>query len=521
MLPPEWIIRDKIPDYGIDWEIQIVSNGEVTNKVLWAQLKATERLILPNNVPLKVESDHLKFFETCHLPVVVLYWVKSLESCFCMFVQGFIWDNLNQENPEWKEQKSVTIHFPPDSELNLEKLKTIAVDGYLKIVQNEMKRGLSGKEAFYWLDGIPKSDNRQLKEMVYDTLKFLQEEHFIEAIEAFSHILRVCTVSPTEKMSILNNMGTAYYFLCNYTEALKYFNAAIEVSEKTNEEDKKEGLLVAHSNIGLVYSMTGYPDLALLELKPLIKTYQDSEYKLIEGILLNSIGLAYQDKGMLNESLKYLKDAATSFRNANYVSGVATSLNNIGLIYIFIKNYDYAEDLFTQALNIYEGIDFTLGIANAVGNLGMIYNHKNNYDKALEYLNRALRIHRELKTRKYEANELGSIGLVYLGKGDFPLAYDYLNQALQVHREIGDRNGIAHNLNNLGYLQMKEWNPSGAIDYYLQAIKIYQESGNKLAEINTLNNLKDAYIFQDKFDKAKQCYDKIIKLSAELGMNEI
>ncbi|RJR43773.1 MAG: DUF4365 domain-containing protein [Desulfobacteraceae bacterium] len=481
-------------------------------------MKATEHLNIANDLPLRIRSDHLKFLETCRLPVVVLYWIKSLNSCFCMFAQGYIWDTLNKENSEWRTQKSVTIHFPTDSKLTVDKLMAIAVDGYLRIVQNQMKSGLSEKEAYYWLDGIPKSDNRELKEMAYDALKLIQEEHFSEAIDALSHILRVCTISPTEKMSILMNTGVAYYLLGDYADALELFNAVIEVSESANAEDKQEGLLIVHCNIGLVYSFLGYPDKAIAELTPLISRLQNSEYKVVEGSVLNTIGLAYKNKGMLNESIKYLNSAATSFQNANYISGVATSLNNKGLVYLLRREYDEAEDIFIKAMNIYEKLGSTLGVANAVGNLGLVYRHKHDYDKALEYINKSLEIHKKLNSKQYEANELGSIGLVHLEKGDFALALDYFNQALKLHREIGDRNGVANSLNNLGYLQMKKWDPSGAIEYYYKALAIYQGSGSKLAQINTLNNLIDAYRCRDEFDKARLCYERITKLCTELGI---
>jgi hypothetical protein len=43
MLPSEWIHRVKIPDFGIDMEVEIVEDGEVSAKVIWIQLKAIEK----------------------------------------------------------------------------------------------------------------------------------------------------------------------------------------------------------------------------------------------------------------------------------------------------------------------------------------------------------------------------------------------------------------------------------------------------------------------------------------------
>ncbi|UCF04732.1 MAG: DUF4365 domain-containing protein, partial [bacterium] len=47
-LPDEWIVRDIRPDYGLDLEVTIVEGTKVTNRVLWVQLKATEKKIGKN-----------------------------------------------------------------------------------------------------------------------------------------------------------------------------------------------------------------------------------------------------------------------------------------------------------------------------------------------------------------------------------------------------------------------------------------------------------------------------------------
>ena len=64
LLPPEWIHREKHPDYGIDMEVEIVEDGKVTNNVFWVQLKATES-IKPGQkeITYNAKTEHLKFWE--------------------------------------------------------------------------------------------------------------------------------------------------------------------------------------------------------------------------------------------------------------------------------------------------------------------------------------------------------------------------------------------------------------------------------------------------------------------------
>ena len=72
--------------------------------------------------------------------------------------------------------------------------------------------------ATYWLDGIPKSDDQELKELTLKGLLYAQGDEYPAAIEEFENILRVCTVSPTQRMSILLNLAVCYPCARIYTE---------------------------------------------------------------------------------------------------------------------------------------------------------------------------------------------------------------------------------------------------------------------------------------------------------------
>ncbi|KYK36568.1 MAG: DUF4365 domain-containing protein [Theionarchaea archaeon] len=124
-------LREKIPDYGIDVEVEIVEEEKVTNKVLWLQLKATENK--GGDVFYQMQTNHLKYYEGCHLPVLILYWIKSENEFCCVFAQEYI-EELSRYNPSWREQKTVKIRF--DSKVKAPgDLESIATDGYLYILK--------------------------------------------------------------------------------------------------------------------------------------------------------------------------------------------------------------------------------------------------------------------------------------------------------------------------------------------------------------------------------------------------
>lgn len=81
-LPKAWIVRDKNPDVGIDMEIEIVEDEEVTNKMIWVQLKATEKVSTKKEISYSMETKHLKYYEGCPVPVIIVYWIKSEEKFY-------------------------------------------------------------------------------------------------------------------------------------------------------------------------------------------------------------------------------------------------------------------------------------------------------------------------------------------------------------------------------------------------------------------------------------------------------
>ena len=164
-------------------------------------------------------------------------------------------------------------------------LSFVATEGYFYVLRKKLSIGPE-TSAYYWLDGIPQSDNEELKDRTLKALFSIRNEDYPAAIDELKNILRVCTPSPTERMSILLNLGNAYYFLCHYDSGLKNYEAILELAPRVDEESALEGKSAALGNIGLIY----------------------------------------RDKGDLDEALKYLKDALRIDREIGYKQGEASDL---------------------------------------------------------------------------------------------------------------------------------------------------------------------------------------------------
>lgn len=136
-IPDEWIMR-KIPkDYGIDYEIEIVENEEVTGKRIWIQLKSTENIeVKTKKIAGAEEAQSIKYIAyqttvnlleyslSCDFPLILGVVNLTNEMIYWIPLQEEITMNLEDKNPTWREQNTVVIHIPyhnnlkDDPELN-------------------------------------------------------------------------------------------------------------------------------------------------------------------------------------------------------------------------------------------------------------------------------------------------------------------------------------------------------------------------------------------------------------------
>jgi len=469
LLPSEWIVRDKDPDYGIDMEVEIVEAGEVTNNVLWLQIKATETAKLHSGIlSCHIRTANLKYYQGCSIPVVILYYIKQQEAFYCVFVQKYITEELCAVKPQWRERQTATVRFPQDSKLeDIGHLRSIAIEGRFYIIQQQL--GAREGSAQYWLDGIPESDNVELKERTLKGLEYSRVGNYRAAIAEFEDILRVCTISPTEKIATLLSLGNSHMSMSNWDASLKNYEAVLVLVGKVDEAHGLEAKANALGNIGLIYRFTIELDEALKYHQIALALHREISDKLSEASGLGNMGLIYRAKGDFDEALKYHHAGLKIHRKIGSKQGEANQLGNIGLVYIMTRDLDKALKYSQEALILQREIGDKQGEANQLCNIGVVYRIKKNLNDALKFFLDGLKIHREVGDRQGEANDLSNIGLVHRDNCDLDDALKYLKETLEITREIGDRYTEALTLGYIGLVYLDQGNLDDARKYLQEA----------------------------------------------------
>jgi len=517
MLPKEWIVREKTQDVGIDLEIEFVAGEEVENRMLWVQIKATEGVKPPNGaITYSMKTKHLKYYENSQLPVVILLWRKPENAFYCLFAQKYVREDLSAKDPDWRAKKKKTIVFPADSKLNsVNELKGIATGGYLYVIQQQLNLKSDGKSAVYWLDGIPKSDDEELKEGVLKAFSHMLNEKYLDAIAEFERILTVCTVSPTQKMAILVSLGNAYYSLNQFDQALKNFAAVIELTKKVGQKEALMGRMFSVGNIGLIYQTRGDLDSAFKYQEEALKLSKEIGNKEGQAISLSNIALSFRIRGDLDKAIKYQEEALKIEKAIGRKFGQASSLNNIGVIYEERGDLESAFKYFADGLRTSLEIGYRKGEAVALSNIGLIYSYRGDFENALKFFKDSLKIRREIGDEEGEAHDLCNIG-VLLDDFDSEEALKHLGEALNINRKIGYKEEEANALGNIGWIQFRKGDLEEALSNFNSALKIDKEIGRKSGEATDLSDISLVYKARGDLDSSLKYLEEAFKIDRQI-----
>ncbi len=516
LLPRGWIIRKINPDFGLDLEITIVEQNNVTNDVSWAQIKSTRKNLAAKKIALSLETRYLKYYEHGRLPILLFYYIKPKKAICYLFVQKYIQEILAKKKPAWRDQEYITIHF--ESKLSSgDEIAEIIRDGYYYIITGSMSKD----GVMYWLDGIPRSDDVEIKKRTWRAMLDIEEYKYQAGIDEMERILRELVLSPSQRMSTLISIGNALYRSKQLDGALEHYESALTVMQRVNESEARLGESFLRNNMSRVYMIKGDLDTALNLLQQALSLCKQINNIEGEACALGNMGVIYDTKGDLDKSLDFQQQALALHKQIGRKEGEAGALVNIGLIHNIRGEFDKALDFLKQALAIDNQIGDKEGVAVDLCNIGIIYQTKGDLDMALDMFNQALALDQQIGNKEGEASDLGNIGLLYSAEGNLNEALDLHKQALALHRQVGNKECEAKDLGNIGSVYMIMGNNDTALDFQQQALTLEHQIGDKRSEAVTLNSIGFINMNKGNNDMSLDFYQQALILSQKIGDKEI
>ena len=351
---------------------------------------------------------------------------------------------------------------------------------------------------------IEKSDFKNLKDFSDKNIGYFRFDRYYNSKDKFL-------------LSYYDSLGSLYYKMGKYEQAIKAYKEAIETGKNLDDTDSIE--VLCYWEIGQIYDILGQKESAL-------KYYLESTGKNTDKRDISMVAFNYLMLGnfYLTE-LKKPDEALKCYRIALEKSeeiGIpmwrdqykALSIKAIGLVYRDKGDPDKAIEYIEKSQDLFRGIDknfapFSFQIGFNYNSLAKIYQQKGDREKALFCLNKAFDIAKKNNSNISLAYK--NFGEFYLESEEFDKALDFYLKAIKLEEEQRSVNILEDYYEKTGEIYEKTCKIQEAYTYYLKSIDIIEHKRQymKVEE------------FKRDFMKDKiEVYEKVIDLLIKMGRPE-
>jgi len=104
IVPDEWVAREIKPDYGVDYIVEIFTNGQSTGKSFFVQLKGSTQEIENDTFKKQFDIANLGYYASLALPVLIVCVSVVTEQIWCMWS-----NNLTEAFTIKDKQESLSV----------------------------------------------------------------------------------------------------------------------------------------------------------------------------------------------------------------------------------------------------------------------------------------------------------------------------------------------------------------------------------------------------------------------------
>ncbi|MFA7444677.1 MAG: tetratricopeptide repeat protein [Flavobacteriaceae bacterium] len=325
------------------------------------------------------------------------------------------------------------------------------------------------------------------------------------------------SVQDTNKVNILTSLSEHSWRKNNYDDALTYAEDALQLAKKLRF---KKGEAVAYNNIGLAYYYQDNYSEARKNYVIAIEIFEAIGAVHETAWVYNSVGQTYYYQGNYSTALKNYFKARELFKNMGDKHGEATCYINIGIVYLAQGNYSEASKSFFVALKIQESINNQDGMATCYKNIGDVYLAQRDYPEALKNYFASLEIREALDNKYGMAYCRIGIGVIYYHQGNYTEALENYFTALELFRTIGNKVGIARSYINIGCVYSAQDSYPEAQDNYSAALEIQEAIGDKYGIAEAFISIGSLYVKTGDVEKGKIWLQKGLEISRELNIKK-
>jgi tetratricopeptide (TPR) repeat protein len=296
-------------------------------------------------------------------------------------------------------------------------------------------------------------------------------EQALSAYEQSLELLQQVEGNEFEKGKIFHSVGSVYFDLENWEQALNFYRQALPLLEIAVQQGNTDRLDLANT---LYWMGRAYTNLR--EWQQAIAHYNQALVLLLLYEKANE-----PEQVWLGQSLDYWK---------------AEIFYWLGISYRESGAYNDAYNAFSQAQMAYHETQNRSREADALSELGLILEDRSQFNLALQRYQQALAIRQDLCRQQPNSCTQDEIVrlLVYVAKifyelGDSRLGENYLNQSLNLLSEVENPGIKANIFSNIGYTLAISNRPRQSLSYLYQAVDYAIEAEDWVLAARTRNSI--------------------------------
>lgn len=89
IIPDEWVYRELSPDYGIDYQVEIFSEGTATGKSFFVQLKGTDSSSKKSSITYYLENETIEYYRKIITPILFVVYSVPEEKFWAIWINNF------------------------------------------------------------------------------------------------------------------------------------------------------------------------------------------------------------------------------------------------------------------------------------------------------------------------------------------------------------------------------------------------------------------------------------------------
>ena len=263
------------------------------------------------------------------------------------------------------------------------------------------------------------------------------------------------------------NLGKNFWRVCDYDNALKYMNQAVEIA--SGEQDA--GLKAKYLNsAGIIHLERGEFENALQHFRKGLEIFQQRGDRpgMIECLV--NISIIRHLLGNMHEARQNIVNAFALAQEIGDPFGIAACAVNQAELELDLANYDLAERLNERAGKIYSELGHSLGLTYYLQNQAQNKMIAGELDDAIDFAKKAVNLAEEKNLRKRVSEILVQEAQIHFFRGDFSATFKVLTECLELCRDIHDDAGAAEAELKLGYVCLAVMDVDGAREHWRKGL---------------------------------------------------